>query len=53
MEKKLYKILKKFFKKKKFFNDNDSPETINEWDSLNHLNLIKSYGFTRKKLNYE
>jgi acyl carrier protein len=40
MDKKLDKILKKFFKKKKFFTDNDNPETINEWDSLNHLNLI-------------
>ncbi len=40
MEKKLDKVLKKIFKKKKFFDDSDSPETINEWDSLNHLNLI-------------
>jgi acyl carrier protein len=41
MQKELDKILKKIFKNhKKIFLDQDNAETIKDWDSLNHLNLI-------------
>ena len=40
MDEKINKILKKVFKIKKNLKDNDSPETVKNWDSLNHLNLI-------------
>ena len=49
MDEKINKILKKVFKIKKNLKDNDSPETVKNWDSLNHLNLIMEVSNIKEK----
>tara|TARA_B100000029_G_scaffold499369_1_gene569687 strand:+ start:2265 stop:2492 length:228 start_codon:yes stop_codon:yes gene_type:complete len=53
MEKKLESVFKKIFPKfKGKFNDKVSPKNLEDWDSLNHLNLMTAVS-KKFKINFE